>query len=121
LISAALSAAGVDQRGPVNTVVHGDRAANFVPGPSSGRWRTTASPARWAASAPAATTPPWSRSALLQKKVLNRQQWRTREDLRLPVVTWIERTYHRRRRQRALGNLTPIEFGLLHHQLATTA
>lgn len=25
------------------------------------------------------------------------------------IVTWIERTYHRRRRQRALGKLTPIE------------
>ena len=30
--------------------------------------------------------------------------------LRLAIVTWIERTYHRRRRQRALGRLTPIEF-----------
>jgi transposase-like protein len=26
------------------------------------------------------------------------------------IVTWIERTYHRRHRQRALGKLTPIEF-----------
>jgi transposase InsO family protein len=25
-------------------------------------------------------------------------------------VHWIERTYHRRRRQRALGRLTPIEY-----------
>ena len=48
--------------------------------------------------------------ALLQKNVLNRQRWRTREELRLAIVTWIERTYHRRRRQRALGKLTPIEF-----------
>ena len=48
--------------------------------------------------------------ALLQKNVLDRQRWRTREDLRLAIVTWIERTYHRRRRQRRLGRLTPIEF-----------
>lgn len=48
--------------------------------------------------------------ALLQKNVLNRQRWRTRDELRLAIVTWIERTYHRRRRQRALGKLTPIEF-----------
>lgn len=26
------------------------------------------------------------------------------------MVTWIERTYHRRRRQARLGRLTPIEF-----------
>ncbi len=59
--------------------------------------------------------------ALLQKNVLDRRFWRTRDDLRLAIVTWIERTYHRRRRQRALGRLTPIEFELLHHQLAPAA
>jgi len=30
--------------------------------------------------------------------------------LRIAIVTWIERTYHRRRRQAAPGRLTPIEF-----------
>lgn len=48
--------------------------------------------------------------SLLQKKVLNRRRWRTRDELRLAIITWIERTYHRRRRQRGLGRLTPIEF-----------
>ena len=48
--------------------------------------------------------------ALLQKNVLDRQRWATREQLRMAIVTWIEATYHRRRRQRALGRLTPIEF-----------
>jgi putative transposase len=48
--------------------------------------------------------------APLQTNVLDRQRWRTRDDLRLAIVTWIERTYHRRRRQRRLGRLTPIEF-----------
>jgi putative transposase len=48
--------------------------------------------------------------ALLQKNVLNRRRWDTREELRIAIVTWIERTYHRRRRQAALGRLTPIEF-----------
>jgi putative transposase len=51
--------------------------------------------------------------ALLQKNVLDRQRWQTREQLRLAIVTWIERTYHRRRRQRRLGRLTPIEFETL--------
>jgi putative ATP-dependent endonuclease of OLD family len=31
-------------------------------------------------------------------------------ELRLAITTWIERSYHRKRRQRALGRLTPIEF-----------
>jgi biopolymer transport protein ExbB/TolQ len=47
-------------------------------------------------------------------RVRTRQPWRTREKLRLAIVTWIERTYHRRRRQRALGKLTPIEFEAVH-------
>lgn len=48
--------------------------------------------------------------ALLQKNVLNRQSWASREELRLAIIHWIEATYHRRRRQRRLGKLTPIEF-----------
>ncbi|MEU3395611.1 IS3 family transposase [Streptomyces filamentosus] len=48
--------------------------------------------------------------SLLQKNVLDRRSWSTREELRIAIVTWIERTYHRRRRQAALGRLTPIEF-----------
>lgn len=47
---------------------------------------------------------------LLQRNVLDRQRWDTREQLRIAIVTWIERTYHRRRRQARLGRLTPIEF-----------
>jgi putative transposase len=50
--------------------------------------------------------------ALLQKNVLNRRRWRTRTELRYAVVHWIEHTYNRRRRQRALGKLTPVEFEL---------
>ncbi|WP_438612518.1 IS3 family transposase [Kocuria arenosa] len=55
--------------------------------------------------------------ALLQKNVLDRQRWSSREDLRLAIVTWIEKTYHRRRRQRRLGRLTPVEFETINHGL----
>ncbi|MFI1393312.1 IS3 family transposase [Streptomyces griseoaurantiacus] len=48
--------------------------------------------------------------SLLQKNVLDRRTWATREELRIAIVTWIERTYHRRRRQTALGRLTPVEY-----------
>ncbi len=51
--------------------------------------------------------------ALLQKNVLNRKRWTTRQELRLAIVVWIEKTYHRRRRQDALGRLTPIEYETL--------
>ena len=50
--------------------------------------------------------------ALLQKNVLDRRRWRTRAELRYEIIRWIEHTYNRRRRQRALGTLTPVEFEL---------
>jgi len=52
--------------------------------------------------------------SLLQKNVLDTRRWRTKEQLRLAIVHWIERTYHRKRRQRGLGKLTPIEFEAIH-------
>lgn len=48
--------------------------------------------------------------SLLQKNVLDRRSWTTRDELRIAIVVWIERTYHRRRRQSRLGRLTPVEF-----------
>ena len=59
--------------------------------------------------------------ALLQKNVLNRRRWRTRHELRIAIVTWTERTYHRRRRQERLGRLTPIEFETIMTQTALQA
>lgn len=52
--------------------------------------------------------------SLLQKNVLNRKRWRTRQELRLAIVVLAGKTYHRRRRQDGLGYLTPIEFEILH-------
>ena len=49
----------------------------------------------------------WS---LLQTNALNQQRWATRQELRLAIVVWIERKYHRQRAQDTLGGLTPIEF-----------
>ncbi|MDK8238740.1 IS3 family transposase, partial [Actinomyces urogenitalis] len=51
--------------------------------------------------------------ALLQKNVLDRRSWSTREELRLAIVSWIQGKYHRKRCQRRLGKLTPVEFELI--------
>ena len=60
--------------------------------------------------------------SLLQKNVLNRRTWASREELRIAIVTWIERTYHRRRRQVRLGRLTPVEFEtIMNEELALAA
>ena len=59
--------------------------------------------------------------SLLQQNVLNRHRWTTRHELRLAIITWIERTYHRRRRQPRLRRLTPIEFETIMTTPATKA
>ena len=51
---------------------------------------------------------------LLKKNVLDTRRWETREELRLAIVTWIETKYNRRRRQRGLGKLTPVEFEMIY-------
>lgn len=46
--------------------------------------------------------------ALLQQNRFNRHNWTTRDELRSAIVSWIERTFNRRRRERVLGRLTPV-------------
>jgi transposase InsO family protein len=94
----------------VDTVVHSDRGSRFrshgyvralreaQPRGSTGRVGACADNAAMESS-----------FSLLQKTVLDRRRWQTREQLRPAIVVWIERTYHRRRRQDTLGRLTPIE------------
>jgi transposase InsO family protein len=59
--------------------------------------------------------------ALLQRNVLDRCHWDSHDELRIAIVTWIERTYHRRRRQAALGRLTPIEYEMINTPPASLA
>jgi putative transposase len=59
--------------------------------------------------------------ALLQRNVLDRRRWDSRNELRIAIVTWIERTYHRRRRQTALSRLTPTEYETINTTPATQA
>ena len=102
----------VQMRGDVaGCVIHSDRGSQFRSRKflrALTRHRLVGSMGRVAAAGDNAAME--SFFALLQKNVLNRQSWATREQLRIAIVTWIERTYHRRRRQAALGRLTPIEF-----------
>lgn len=101
-------------RGPIGTVVHSDRGSQFRAKRYVRLMRETGlvgSMGRTGTCADNAAME--SFFSLLQKNVLDRQRWSSREELRLAIVKWIERTYHRRRRQRGLGKLTPVEFELL--------
>jgi transposase InsO family protein len=101
-------------RGSADTIVHSDRGSQFrshvfVRAIKDRRLR--GSMGRVGACADNAAME--SFFALLQKNVLNRRRWQTRDELRHAIVFWIERTYHRRRRQDGLGRLTPVEFETL--------
>jgi putative transposase len=102
----------VARRGDVaGCILHADRGSQFRPrkmaaalnrhgmGGSMGRVASVGDNA--------AMESVWS---LLQTNVLNQQRWRARQDLRLAIVVWIEKKYHRQRGQDPLGGLTPIEF-----------
>ncbi|MFD9973915.1 IS3 family transposase [Streptomyces sp. NPDC059017] len=102
----------VTRRGDVDgCILHSDRGSQFRSRKfvrALDRHRMTGSIGRVGAAGDNAAME--SFFSLLQKNVLDRRACATREELRIAIVTWIERTYHRRRRQAALGRLTPIEF-----------
>jgi transposase InsO family protein len=111
-LAVAALAGAVARRGEVaGCVLHSDRGSQFRSRKflhALGRHHMVGSMGRVGAAGDNAAME--SFFSLLQKNVLNRRRWDTREQLRIAIVTWIERTYHRRRRQTALGRLTPIEF-----------
>jgi transposase InsO family protein len=101
-------------RGAVKAIVHSDRGSRFRSHAYVAALRAAklrGSMGRVGACADNAAME--SFFSLLQKNVLNRRRWQTREELRLAIIIWMEGTYHRRRRQDALGRLTPIEFETL--------
>jgi transposase InsO family protein len=116
-MKASLAIAALDHavglRKPAGTVVHSDRGSQF-------RFRmfvlalntyVHGSMGRVGACGDNAAME--SFFSLLQKNVLNRKRWETRAELRIAITTWIIRSYHRKRRQCALGRLTPIEFATI--------
>ncbi|GAA1210780.1 hypothetical protein GCM10009587_11710 [Microbacterium maritypicum] len=109
-------------RDPVGTTLHSDRGSQFRSRKFVELLRQsgiTGSMGRVGACADNAAMKLFF--ALLQKNVLNKKTWHSRQELRLEIVTWIERTYHRRRRQRRLGRRTPIEFEIINTQAAHAA
>jgi transposase InsO family protein len=98
-------------RRPKATICHSDRGSQFRSGAftstlknnglcgSMGRVGTAGDNARME-----------SFHSLLQNNVLDSKKWESQEELRIAIVTWIERTYHRRRRKRGFGKMTPVEY-----------
>lgn len=121
LAAAALRNA-IALRNPIGTTLHSDRVSQFRSRKFVELLRAsgiTGSMGRVGACADNAAME--SFFSLLQKNVLNKKRWPTRQELRLEIVTWLERTYHRRRRQRRLGRLTPIEIEIINSTAAHAA
>ena len=122
LAVAALEVA-IARRSPTGTVVvHSDRGSQF----RSHDYTSTLEQAGLIGSmgrvgAAGDNAPMESFFALLQRNVLDRKRWTSRAELTSAIITWIERTYHRRRRQRGLGKLTPIEYETLAQPAAPIA
>ena len=122
---AALAVAALNNalvtRDVASTIVHSDRGSQFratVFVRALARAELRGSMGRVATCADNAAME--SFFSLLQKNVLDTKRWQTREELRLAIATWIERTYNRRRRQRILGRLTPVEYETI-YSAATAA
>lgn len=101
----------VVMRGPVGTVLHSDRGSQFrsrVFTQALSEGSLVGSMGRVGAAGDNAAME--SFFSLLQNNVLDRQVWQTRDQLRRAIVIWIEATYHRRRKQRNRGRLTPVEY-----------
>jgi len=100
------------QRGyPENVIIHSDRGSQFRSRKfqkALKRYKLRGSMGRVGACGDNAAME--SFFSLLQKNVLDRKRWHTRDELRLAIVHWIEAKYHRKRKQRRLGKLTPVEF-----------
>ena len=107
----ALENAVIQRGNPTNVVVHSDRGSQF----GSKKFRRALLPHQLLGSmgrvgAAGDNAAMESFFSLLQKNVLDRKVWATRQELRLAIVAWIEGKYHRKRRQRGLGWLTPVDF-----------
>lgn len=102
-------------RGPTKAVLHSDRGAQFRSGTFTQALADNGlngSMGRVGAAGDNAAMESWF--GLLQNNVLDRHDWETRGELRSQIVYWTEAIYHRRRKQRRLGRLTPIEYETIH-------
>jgi putative transposase len=57
----------------------------------------------------------------MQRELLDRQHWTTRDQLATAIFEWIEAFYNPVRRHSALGYHSPADFGALHTATTTAA
>jgi transposase InsO family protein len=113
-LAAAAIRNAIALRGPEDTICHSDRGSQFRSRKVARLLRAhglKGSMGRVGSAGDNAAME--SFYSLLQKNVLSTRTWDTRDELRHAIVYWIEAKYNRRRRQRGLGKLTPVEFEMI--------
>lgn len=57
----------------------------------------------------------------MQRELLDRQHWATRDDLASAIFEWIEAFYNPVRCRTSIGGLAPVEFETLHNHAVNAA
>jgi putative transposase len=103
------------QRRPDGTVVHADRGTQYTSWIFGHRLRSAGllgSMGRVASSVDNALIESfWS---TMQRELLDRRSWASREELASAIFEWIEGWYNPRRRHTSIGNMSPHDFETLH-------
>ena len=96
---------------PKGVIIHSDRGGQFRARVRKGRLQLyKAKGSMGAVGTFADNASMESFFSLLQKNVLNKKRWKTRQELRIAIIRWVNTKYNSERRQRALGKMTPIEY-----------
>lgn len=110
------------RRKPVGTIVHSDRGAQYTSWVFGHRLREAGllgSMGRVASSVD--NTMMESFWSTMQRELLDRRSWASRNELGQAIFEWIEAWYNPARRHTSIGNLSPIEFERTHPAVATAA
>lgn len=122
LVVDALEMARWRRRPEPGTIVHSDRGSQYTSWVFGHRLREAGllgSMGRVASSVD--NTMMESFWSTMQRELLDRHAWASKEELGAAIFEWIEAWYNPSRRHSSLGNLAPIEFERTHIATATAA
>jgi putative transposase len=115
LVVDALQMARWNRQPPAGAVVHSDRGSQYTSWIFGHRLREAGllgSMGRVASSVD--NTMMESFWSTMQRELLDRQRWASREQLGSAIFEWIEAFYNPIRRHTSIGHLSPVEFEALH-------
>jgi transposase InsO family protein len=122
LVVDALQMARWNRQPPAGAVVHSDRGSQYTSWIFGHRLREAGllgSMGRVASSVD--NTMMESFWSTMQRELLDRQRWSSRDELGSAIFEWIEAFYNPIRRHTSIGHLSPVEFEALHSAAESAA